>query len=112
MKLTKLLTTTIFLNNQINISDIRYFAELLFFILLCVSIQKILSTAPHKKALLFCYMRGGSTFFSELFNQNKEAMFWYEPLASFYGHIYGFGQWNLPQDIFWHNHQRGNSTLR
>ena len=50
--------------------------------------------------LLFCYMRGGSTFFSELFQKNPEAMYWYEPLDGFYSSIYGLGRWSIPMNTF------------
>ena len=33
------------------------------------------------KVVLVAYYRGGSSFFGELFNQNSEAFYWFEPLA-------------------------------
>ncbi|ELT98961.1 hypothetical protein CAPTEDRAFT_186382 [Capitella teleta] len=41
------------------------------------------------KILIHAYMRGGSTFLSEVFNKNSEAILWYEPLAPVYGLLYG-----------------------
>ena len=51
------------------------------------------------KVLLVAYMRGGSTFTSELFNQNDNATFFYEPLGGVYGDMYGVGRGFKPLDI-------------
>ncbi|ELT96485.1 hypothetical protein CAPTEDRAFT_216015 [Capitella teleta] len=41
---------------------------------------------PVQKVLLVTYFRGGSTFLAELFNQNSDAFYWYEPYADLYDH--------------------------
>ncbi|XP_074662100.1 carbohydrate sulfotransferase 3-like isoform X2 [Tubulanus polymorphus] len=45
-------------------------------------------SAPVKLVILG-YLRGGTTFFSEIFNRNGNAFFWFEPLAVHYLHKYG-----------------------
>ena len=59
----------------------------------------MLNKGAPRKVILFCYARGGSTFFSELFRKNPEALFWYEPFDGFYSSIYGLNLWNLPLDV-------------
>ena len=38
--------------------------------------------------LLFAYMRGGSSLLGEVFNLNKNAFYWFEPLAAVFDKIY------------------------
>ena len=45
-------------------------------------------------------MIGGSTFLGELFNQNKDAFIWFEPLDAIYSYMYGTAYGWHPPDIF------------
>ena len=38
--------------------------------------------------LLVTYMRGGSSFLGEVFNQNKDVTYWFEPIAGVYDQFY------------------------
>ena len=64
---------------------------------------------PRKKLILFCYMRGGSTFLSSFFKKNPDVLFWYEPFAAFYKAHYATRSWIYPQDVFW---SQVNNTTR
>lgn len=55
----------------------------------CVSLQSLLEQGEPKKVFIFAYMRGGSTLLGQVFNHDPEVIVWYEPLASFYGSLYG-----------------------
>ena len=77
--------------------------------------QKLLLKPPargrrRRKVIVHAFMRGGSTFFGEFFQQNAQALYFFEPLDPFYGSIYGTRQWILPQKIYWYGD--GNSRLR
>ncbi|ELU07711.1 hypothetical protein CAPTEDRAFT_211936, partial [Capitella teleta] len=41
------------------------------------------SVENKKHVLLLTYMRGGSTFLGELFNQHPDAFYWFEPLHNY-----------------------------
>ena len=41
------------------------------------------------KVLVVGYMRGGTSVLGELFNQNPDALYWFEPLAGLYSALYG-----------------------
>ena len=64
-----------------------------------------MANSPHKKVLLYCYMRGGSTFFSQHFINREDILFWYEPLGPLYNWLYGTQPWVLPQDVYWAKNQ-------
>lgn len=51
------------------------------------------------KAVAYGYMRGGSTFFGELFNLNPNAFYLYEILDSLSSHMYGFTPWSIGEII-------------
>ena len=58
-------------------------------------------------------MRGGSTFFGELFRRNSQVMYWYEPIAALYMALYGQQKWQIPLDLFFRQKSRGGDfTLR
>jgi hypothetical protein len=40
------------------------------------------------KVLLVTHFRGGSTFLGQLFNQNPEAFYWFEPFATVYNQVF------------------------
>ena len=42
------------------------------------------------KLILVTYYRSGSTFLGQLFNQNPDAFYWFEPLHNFYLSLYRF----------------------
>ena len=45
--------------------------------------------------LLVTYMRGGSSFLGELFNQHEDAMYYFEPINGVYKALYGTeDDWN------------------
>ena len=52
-----------------------------------------------KRVILFAYMKGGSTFLGQLFNQNEAATYWYEPIAAMYSALYGSPDWAFPQEV-------------
>ena len=74
--------------------------------------QLALAQATHTKVLLFCYMRGGSSFFGDIFKNNSEVAFWYEPVAPFYMANYGASKFMFPQDIFWQGERGDRPKLR
>ena len=51
--------------------------------------------------LLLTYMRGGSSVVGEMFNQNPEAFYWFEPIDGFYSHLYGTQHGFFPMDIYY-----------
>ena len=52
------------------------------------------------KLLLLTYQRGGSSFLGELFNNNPESLYVFEPLDSLYASLYGVSQgWSIRDDI-------------
>ena len=58
--------------------------------------------------LLFAYMKGGSTFVGELFNQYPNSVYFYEPVAGFYSALYGTPDWAFPLEVFFNT----NGSLR
>ncbi|ELT95586.1 hypothetical protein CAPTEDRAFT_200452 [Capitella teleta] len=48
-----------------------------------------LDQTPSTKVLLMAYMRGGSSLLGEVFNQDPDVFYWYEPLTQFYSSLYG-----------------------
>ena len=46
------------------------------------------SIASRSAILLVTYMRSGSTFLGEVFNQNPNVFYWFEPLAAVYDKLY------------------------
>ena len=57
-------------------------------------------------------MRGGSSFFGDIFKNNSEVAFWYEPVAPFYMANYGASKFMFPQDIFWQGERGDRPKLR
>ena len=60
-------------------------------------------------------MRGGSTFFSELFRKNPDVMYFYEPFDGFYSELYGVQKWHIPMNTFYaanSTNSRGQPILR
>ena len=55
--------------------------------------------AEPTKVLLVTYMRGGSSLLGQLFNQNPQAVYWFEPMDAVYSHMYGTAEEWLPLDI-------------
>ena len=51
------------------------------------------------KVLLLTYMRSGSTFTGELFNQNPDAFYWFEPADGVLSHVYGSTLGVFPIDV-------------
>ncbi|ELU14457.1 hypothetical protein CAPTEDRAFT_226952 [Capitella teleta] len=51
--------------------------------------KDLLAKGEPKKVFILAYMRGGSTLLGQVFNHDPEVIVWYEPLASFYGSLYG-----------------------
>ena len=51
------------------------------------------------KVVLVTYMRGGSSLFGELFNNNPQDMYWFEPMDAVYSYLYGTAEGWLPLDI-------------
>ena len=52
--------------------------------------------------LLMTYMRGGSSFLGEMFNQNPKVFYWFEPLAETFKKIMGMidsRNWFLHDDL-------------
>ena len=61
------------------------------------------SASDPKSVVILTYQRCGSTFFGQVFNQNPEAFYLYEPLDSLYTALYGTLEgWNAGQDITAH----------
>ncbi|ELT92470.1 hypothetical protein CAPTEDRAFT_196777 [Capitella teleta] len=47
-------------------------------------VERDVASVEHKKrVLMLTYMRGGSTFLGELFNQHPDAFYWFEPLHNY-----------------------------
>ena len=67
--------------------------------------QELLRSELPRKVIFFCYMRGGSTFFSELLRQNPDVMYFFEPFDGF-SEFYGVVKWNRPMNTFY----AGNAT--
>ena len=69
-----------------------------------ISRLKILSVPdPNKvKVLMVTYMRGGSSFLGELFAQNPDAYYMFEPLDAFYASMFGLGFGNHPTELMMH----------
>ena len=59
------------------------------------------STKDPLLVIILAYQRTGSSFLGELFNQNPDAFYWFEPLEGAYSAMYGskFG-YSVPSDIF------------
>ena len=74
--------------------------------------EQTLKSAHHKNLLLFCHMRGGSSFFGEFFRANGEVMYWYEPINALYMALYGQKKWQMPFDLFFLRGSGGDFTLR
>ena len=56
-----------------------------------------------RKVYLFAYMRGGSTLLGQVFNQDPESIYWYEPLNMFYGAYFGMPIFRDTYDIIYHD---------
>ena len=53
--------------------------------------------------IIVTYMRSGSTFLGQLFNQNPKAFYWFEPMDSVYQSMYGTKSgYAIPMDIMVH----------
>lgn len=68
--------------------------------------KDVVATAPTSKpealptkVVLVTYMRGGSSLFGELFNNNPQDMYWFEPMDAVYSYLYGTAEGWLPLDI-------------
>lgn len=62
---------------------------------------EVIEPGKATKVLLLTYMRGGSSLLGEMFNQNPDALYWFEPVDGFYSHIYGNFHGIQPLDIFY-----------
>jgi len=67
----------------------------------CLAQRLLADKSRVSKLLLYTYMRGGSSVFSQLFNigsssVNKSTVLFFEPLDSFYSMFFGLRQFNLP----------------
>ena len=51
--------------------------------------ETVVSPRAPVNVFLFAYMRGGSSLLGEVFNQNPDVFYWYEPLTQFYSHVFG-----------------------
>ena len=70
--------------------------------------QRLLLPNGERKVYLFAYMRGGSTLLGQVFNQDPDSMYWYEPLNMFYGAYFG-----MPRPRHTYNiNFNSNGTLR
>ena len=73
--------------------------------------QHLIENERSRKVLFFAYMRGGSTIGGEVFNQNDDALMWYEPGDAFFMAYYGIPEENLPQhDLYYRNRTRRYDT--
>eukprot|EP00914_Ancora_sagittata_P000875 GHVO01002308.1.p1 GENE.GHVO01002308.1~~GHVO01002308.1.p1 ORF type:complete len:409 (-),score=15.48 GHVO01002308.1:104-1330(-) len=66
-----------------------------------------------KMALVVTYQRCGSSFFGELFDENKDAFYVYEPVDAYYVAKYATVEgYNIPTDIFtfWNGSERTQPT--
>ena len=64
-----------------------------------------------RKVWVISYQRCGSSFFGEIFDENPDGFFMYEPLDALYSAMYGVEQgWNVPSEItsFWNGSARYN----
>lgn len=62
-----------------------------------------------RKIWVISYQRCGSSFFGEIFDENPEGFYLYEPLDALYSAMYGVEQgWNVPSEItsFWNGSAR------
>ncbi len=64
---------------------------------------KVVPPEDKKKVLLFAYMKGGSTFMGQLFNQYSHSMYYYEPIAGLYSALYGSPDWTFPLEILFNS---------
>ena len=63
------------------------------------------ATTKYKKVVLYTYMRGGSSYFGEIFHHNKDAVYWFEPMDSFYQAFFGMRSLVKPLNTFYYTNQ-------
>lgn len=54
-----------------------------------------------KYVLIYSYMRGGTSFFGEVFNMNKDAFYFYEPMDPLVAQTFGIGNFIYPLDYLY-----------
>ena len=54
------------------------------------------------KVIIMTYMRSGSTFLGELFDQNPAAFYWFEPIDGVFSHLYGTSLGRFPIEMTQH----------
>ena len=54
------------------------------------------------KVILYTYMRSGSTLTGELFNQDEDTFYLFEPVDGMYSYLYGMYTGMFPLDLYYY----------